>query len=878
MVGKTISHYQILEKIGEGGMGVVYKAEDTRLDRIVALKFLASHLLESAEARERFTREAKAAAALDHPNIGTVYEIGETGGQTYLAMACIEGPTLKQKIDERPLQLKQALDFAIQVGQGLKAAHDRGVIHRDIKPANLMLSADGQIKIMDFGLAHLGGRTKITKTGVALGTPAYMAPEQLRGEPADRRADIWSFGVVLHEMITGQPPFEGETEEALSYAILHAEPEPLTALRSGVPVELDRVVAKLLAKDVDERYQHIDEALVDLRALSRRLPETPRTPTPGVQVAAARRSWIWPAVAALAALLAITVSVLWLRQPAPEIRSMRFLVSAPVDTQFTSPISATAASPDGLYLVFSAGSPASPAPLWLRPLDSLSARPLPGSEGGTLVFWSPDSKSIAYYADGKLKRSEIVGGAAQVLCDAAISRGAGGAWSRDGVILFASANGLFRVAASGGMPRQLTQLDAARKESGHGVPQFLPDGKRFLYHIQSADPNVQGTYASSLDKPEERRRLLAAENKACYVPPMRNRTGFLLWLRGQTLLAQPFDAATLRLEGDATPLAEDVAAPAGPRAGFWTSDAGLLVYRTGSADRARLVWMNRDGKRLGEVGKEDRYSSLRISPDGKRVAISRTDEGGNTDIWVSEFGREGRTRLTFDPKAELGPIWSPDGRQIAYSANRSGIQQIYRIAAGGGGREEQLTNGPNEVSALDWSRDGRYLLYVELDPKTGYDLWALPLEGERKPIAVLRSPFTEGRPQFSPDSKWITYESKESGRSEVYVCAFPASSGQWQISNQGGSTPKWRADGKELYFLGPNFDKVMAAGVRVVGASFQSDNPRELFAAAPIPSVPWAPYDVTADGQRFLVLQPSTGQQGPTPLTVITNWQASLKK
>jgi Tol biopolymer transport system component len=581
----------------------------------------------------------------------------------------------------------------------------------------------------------------------------------------------------------------------------------------------------------------------------------------------------------VAATLAVALGVgalLWLRAPAPEVLSTQFEVDPPGDTRFINSYTGTAVSPDGRYVVFAAGTPVNTR-LWLRPLDSLSARPLQGTEGGNFPFWSPDSKSIAFYADGKLKRSGIVGGAPQVLCDTAIV--GIGTWSRDGVILFGTREGLFRVPASGGVPQQVTQLDAARKESGHVLPQFLPDGKRFLYFIQSADPNTRGIYAGSLENPKERVRILATDRTAYYVPPQVGRMGYLLWLREQTLLAQPFDAARLRLEKDPTPLAESVAVSPGVTAAFWASDAGLLVYRTGDVNvKGKLIWMSRDGKRLGEVGKEDRYGSLQISPDGKRVAMGRTDDGGNADIWVFEFGREVMTRLTFDPGMEGGPVWSPDGRQIAYYSQRSGVRQIYRTDAGGGGQEEQLTNGPNGHNVMDLSRDGRRLLYVERGPKMGYDLWALPLEGERKPIAVLQTPFVVDCAQFSPDGKWVAYQSNESGRLEVYVRAFPVSSGQWQVSNQGGIRPKWRADGKELFFLGPGGDKVMAAAIRVTGVSFQSDKPRELFPISPVRSDLRAPYDVTADGQRFLVLQPSTAEQGPGPLTVVTNWQARLKK
>ena len=494
-----------------------------------------------------------------------------------------------------------------------------------------------------------------------------------------------------------------------------------------------------------------------------------------------------------------------------------------------------------------------------------------------------------------------------MLCDASESGASGaaavgGAWNREGVILVGSRGGLLRVAASGGVPAPVTNIDASRHESFHGFPQFLPDGKRFLYLIQADDSNVAGLYAGSLDRPQERVEILRTGTKAFYAPPVSGRPGHLLWLRDQTLMTQRFDAGNLRLEGEPAPLAEDVAT-LNARADFWVSDAGLLVYRTGTAaPRTKMVWVGRDGKHLEEVGPEDTYGSLRLSPDGKRAAVARGDatNNGNQDIWLSDFGRAVMTRLTFDPKNDRDPVWSPDGRQIAFSSDRSGVVQIYRKDAGGGGQEEQLTEGPNPKFVSDWSRDGRYLLYLESAPKTQDDLWALPLEapggssgpGARKPILVLQTPFRERHAVFSPDGKWIAYTSDESGQDEVYVMAFagaPASGGgagtkvpggKWQISNQGGTRPKWRGDGKELFYVSVAGSNIMAVGIRTSATGAESDTPRLLFTTpglAPPGPVP-SPYDVAADGQRFLMLLPPGSRRGVAPLTVVVNWQAGLKQ
>ena len=519
-----------------------------------------------------------------------------------------------------------------------------------------------------------------TQVGAIMGTAGYMAPEQARGKNVDKRADIFAFGVVLYEMLQGGRLFEGETVSDTLAAVLKEEPK-----LDQVPAKVRPLLQRCLEKDPKRRLRDIGDAW--------RLLEERPVAKPG------QRGWLPWAVATLCLALAAAAAVfafLWLRAPAPEVRSTQFLLEAPGDTQFTNSYGATAVSPDGRYLVFGAGTQGT-APLWLRPLDSLSARPLQGTEGGNLPFWSPDSKSIAFYAGGKLKRSDIVGGAPQVLCDRPrmpLGQAGPGAATESSCLAQPRGSSVYRhPAAFHSRSRNGTRR---AKESGHGVPQFLPDGKRFLYFVQSTEPNTQGIYAGSLDNPKERVRILATDRKAYYVPPRDGRTGFLLWLREQTLLAQPFDAAKLRLEGDPTPLAEDVAVGPPIRAAFWTSDAGVLVYRTGDAyQKGKLLWMSRDGKRLGEAGKEDRYGSIRLSPDDKRVAMGRFDDGGNADIWVLEFGREVMTRLTFDPKWELVPVWSPDGRQIAYYSDRSGVRQIYRKEAGGGGQEEQLTNSPN---------------------------------------------------------------------------------------------------------------------------------------------------------------------------------------
>jgi Tol biopolymer transport system component len=904
--GTRLGPYEIVSPLGAGGMGEVYKARDTRLDRTVAIKVMPQHIAQREDLRQRFEREARVVSSLNHPYICVLHDIGKQDGVDFMVLEHLEGETLEARLIKGPLPLDQVFKYGAQVADALDRAHRSGVSHRDVKPSNIMLTRDG-VKVLDFGLAKSMPKAgpsdqtltlAMTGEGTVLGTPQYMAPELFEGKEADARSDIFGFGCTLYQMVTGKRAFDGKTRVSVVAAIIGAEPAPMTSLQPVTPDALERLVQGCLVKDPEERYQSMWDVLIDLRGIAAtRADKSAKTPAKAVGKAA----WLPWAVAVLFLFTAAAVTFLLLRQPAPEMRAMQFLITPPPDNPFTHPYAGTAVSPDGRYLVFGAAPTGNEigAPLWLRPMDSLSAHIIPGTEDGNFPFWSPDSKSIAFFAGAKLKRADIAGGSPQVLCDdptssTAASAGVGGVWNREGVILFGGTGGLLRVAASGGVAAPVTKTDASRHEIAHGFPQFLPDGKRFLYFIQSSDSNVTGVYAGSLDRPEERVQILRTDAKAIYAAPVSGRPGDLLYLRDQTLMAQRFDSGNLRLEGEPAPLAEGVTILQA-RAAFWVSDAGLLVYRKGSAaPRTKMTWMSRDGKRLEEVGLEDTYGHVRLSPDGKRAAVARQDatDSRNRDVWLFDFGRAVMTRLTFDPKNDSLPVWSPDGRQIAFMSDRSGVFQVYRKDAGGGGQEEQLTEGPNPKQVTDWSRDGRYLLYNENAPKTQDDLWALPVEeatgssgrGAAKPILVLQTPFRERYAVFSPDGKWIAYESNESGQDEVYVMAFPgvasAPAGKWQVSNQGGNRPKWRGDGKELFYVSPGGTYIVAVAIRSSATGVESDTPRRLFSVPQVPPsgpVP-SPYDVTADGQRFLMLLPPGGAPGAAPLTVVVNWQAGLKQ
>jgi eukaryotic-like serine/threonine-protein kinase len=859
--GTRLGPYEIQQPIGAGGMGEVYRATDTRLNRDVAIK------VSSEQFSDRFAREALAVAALNHPNICTLHDVGPD----YLVMEYVEGMPLGG-----PVPVPEALRIADQILAALDHAHRRGVVHRDLKPANILVTRQG-VKLLDFGLARIQqavGRADLTMAGSAtapgmlLGTLHYMSPEQLEGKDADERSDLFSFGCVLYELVTGERPFGGSSPAGVIAAILQSRPAPFD------PPALNRVVETCLARDPEERWQ-------TARELRHALRWSAESASPAVS-STGRRWWLpWTGVAGMAVLAAVLGTVLVTRT-GPAAPLSTFAVDAPSAAAFNFLITATAVSPDGRFLIFRAGGGERAPQLWLRPIDSIEARPLSGTEGADFPFWSPDSSSIAFFAGDRLKKLDLSGGAPVVLAEAVgglTSWGVGGTWNRDGVILFGETRGLIRIAASGGTPEVLIAADASRQERGYGYPQFLPGGNRFLYLLASDDADTQGIYVASLDDPGNRVQVVRTETKAIYSPPVTGRAGHLLFLRERALVAQRFDVRALRLVGDAVPLAEDIAMHTSLHAGaFWSSDTGLLVFRSGIAlERVRLTWKSQTGERLGSAGPDDAYTSVALSPDGKRAVLGRRDPLGS-DIWVLEFGSERMSRFTFSPQMDSCPVWSPDGRQIAFSSDRTGSRQIYRKDAGGAGEEERLTDGPGLKCVMDWSPDGRYLLYSELG--RSFDLWVLPLDGGT-PVPVLQTPYDEFDGQFSPGGQWIAYTSNESGRNEVYVTAFAGTGtafrGRWPVSNHGGRAPRWRPDGKVLFYLAAGSRAVMAADIQASVADIETGTPRELFdASIPAEVGDWLyPYDVAAGGERFLIQEPAETRS--SPLTVMLNWQAKLK-
>ena len=869
--GERVGPYQIVSPLGSGGMGEVYKAHDTRLGRDVAIK------VSTIAFNERFEREGRAVAALNHPNICQLYDIGALpSGSGYMVMEYIDGERLSG-----PMPVKEALRIARQIASALEAAHDSGIIHRDLKPGNVMLRADGSVKVLDFGLAKVSDvATTVTEhsptymathSGVILGTAAYMAPEQARGREVDKRADIWAFGVLLHELLTGRCLFDGEDLAGTLAMVLKEQPD-----LSDAPAEVRPLLARCLEKDPRRRLRDIGDFEM--------LIGTPDAPP----ISAVRLRWPWIAAAVAGVVVAAAFAVLWLRPPAPQPEPIQFALEAPPGTQFTQGPNAMTPSPDGRFVVFAAGDSRDTSLLWLRPLGELAARPLPGTEGGNFTFWSPDSKSLAFTAGGKLKRIAIAGGPAVTLADSNTAPVTPiGTWNQDGVILFGSGTGLWRVSASGGDATLLIKSDGNRKEAGYGYPQFLRDGKRFFFFVQSADADVRGVYASSLESPDRKQQILRTASKAFYAPPRAGHSGYLLWLQEQTLLAQRFDADRLRLEGEPTAILENIAiGQLGPiRAAYGISDAGLLVYFGGAElEQRRIVWMSRDGRPLGTAVPPDRFGSLALSPDGERLIFERTvrEAGAVTakpDVWAWTSNGQSMMKLTFDKERDAYPIWSPDGGRLAFISDRTGGSQIYRKDAAGGGEEERLTDTPSNKITMDWSRDGRYLLYRQMGQGTGMDLWALPLEGANalKPFAIMNSQFNEGGGRFSPDGKWLAYNSNETGVTQIYVRAFTPQAGpgeKWQISQKGGLEVRWRGDGRELYWSSPE-GTIWAADIQTGARGLQIGTPRALF-TAPIYTATAGSFDVTPDGERFVLLLFASQAEGSIRLNVVSNWQAGL--
>jgi Tol biopolymer transport system component len=880
--GTRLGPYEIVAPIGAGGMGEVYKARDGRLERTVAIKVLSAHLAASEEIRQRFEREAKTISQFSHPHICALYDVGREGETDYLVMEFLEGESLADRLAKGPLPTEQILKYGIEIADALDKAHRQGIVHRDLKPGNVMLTKTG-VKLLDFGLAKpltaAGARPvsgasvmateaqvsqPLTERGTVLGTFQYMAPEQLEGGEADARSDIFAFGAVLYEMATGRKAFTGKSQASLIGSILRDDPPSITEASPMIPPALNRVVKTCLAKDPEDRFQTAHDAKLQLEWIAEGGSQA-GLPAPVVTRRKNREKLAW-GVAAVGILVAAVATFGYLRRAPRPPRLVRFEIATPVDLLS---IDAPRVSPDGRYVAFNATDTTGKTMIWLRAFDSLTARPLPGTELATRPFWSPDSKFLGFMAEGKLKKIDISGGPSQRICDA--PTGSDGTWSPEGVILYdgRATDPIYRVSSSGGAPVVEVKADPTQKVAAVGWPEFLPDGRHYLYMAIAPKAEDSVYRIGSLDS-KESKVLVPAQTFITYAPP-----GYLLFVRDRTLVAQPFDAKAMKTTGEPLPLAEKIGIDAVGLARFSVSREGTLAYRTGEAG-SRLVWMDRTGKELDTVGEQGESRNPTLSPGGDRLAFNLTDpRTGIADVWVRDLARGSNSRLTFGTTNQTAPVWSPDGTRIVFRADRNGPSDLVERVADGTGDETVIVKGDALTVPTDWSRDGRYIAYAQFAKDTGSDIWVLPTFGDRKPILVLKTPFNEGNAVFSPDARFIAYASNESGRNEIYVRSFPGPGGKWQVSTAGGAEPHWSSDGMEITFRAPD-QKVMAAEVRK-GAAFEAGVPKALFLGRFEPSNTRNRYVPAADSQRFLLVAP-LGRDAMAPTTVVLNWFEALRK
>jgi eukaryotic-like serine/threonine-protein kinase len=885
--GTRLGPYEILSLLGAGGMGEVYRARDTRLGRDVAVKVLPASFSSDRDRLHRFEQEACAAGALNHPNILSIHDIGTHDGAPYVVSELLEGETLRKRLSGTTLPQRRAIDYALQLAHGLSAAHEKGIVHRDLKPDNIFITKDGRVKILDFGLAKLiqadgnerqtdiPTRRVDTDPGVVMGTVGYMSPEQVRGQTVDHRSDIFAFGAIVYEMLSGQRAFRGDSPADTMSAILKEDPADLSATNQNVSPALERLVDHCLEKNPAERFHSARDLAFALEALSSSSVSSTETITISAQAPRrlGRRELISWSLAALFLLAAGAFAIVALRSSTStkEEALSRFYVYAPAETEFGG--ATDFISPDGRQLVFNVVSADGATQLWIRPIDSLAARPIPGTEAAGQAFWSPDSRFIGFFAAGKLKKVDVSGGAVETLASA--ERGRGGTWNQDGVILFTpvEGGGLARMSATGGETTPVPIADTSRNPNGYFWPHFLPDGKHFLYLARSSKSENSGIYVASLDSPDSK-LLVQSSAGALYAPP-----GYLLFLKANALMAQPFDADKLQLSGEPHQVAEEVGYnPANGRAFFSVSDNGVLVYRSNILRNSQLTWFDRTGKQLGTVGSPGLMLTPSLSPDEKQVAILSIDVALVSDIWLVDLSRQSRSRFTFDPAMDTNAVWSPDGSRIVFSSNRSGPFDLYWKPANGSGNEELLLKSDHAKFATDWSPDGRFILYGESSPTTSGDVWALPLFGDQKPIPIVQSNFGEGQAKFSPDGRWVMYVSNETGTPQVYVQSFPATGGKVMVSINGGFQPRWRPDGKELVYFGSD-NKLMAVSVKTNGNHFEVGNPTPLFPLnlAVTGPIGGSAVNVTRDGRRFLI-NVLVEENSSSPAIVVQNWTASLKK
>jgi serine/threonine protein kinase len=900
--GSRFGSYEVIAALGVGGMGEVYRARDTRLGREVALKVLPDLFAYDPERLARFEREAQVLAALNHPNIAQIFgleglegvgsvrptgqtrppDTGETRPRHALVLELVEGPTLADRIARGPIPLDETLAIARQIADALEAAHEQGIIHRDLKPANIKVRQDGTVKVLDFGLAKalapegsgasgeaMNSPTmsaRATGMGVILGTAAYMSPEQAKGKTADRRADVWAFGVVLFEMVTGRQVFTGETASEVMASVMKEEAD-WTALPPNLPASIRRLLRRCLEKDPKKRLSSMSDVRLELSDTNE--------PQPAVPAVSAAKPSSWPVPAAAAAGIILTslafLFVVPALRPQAAREPSRVSVLGPEGVSLSFEAADSAISPDGRTLVFTTVDPNGSFKLWVRPLGSLEAHALAGTEMGHLPFWSPDSRQIAFFSEDKLKKVPAAGGTVEPLCDA--KDGRGGAWGTQDVIVFAPSNNgpLQSISANGGDPKAATTLDTARGQTGHRFPSFLPDGRHFLFAALPAKNQKFDLFVGSTDGAPAQ-PLILAESAAVYGEP-----GYILYSRKDVLVAQPFDARALRVTGEPTAIGDAPSATGGLYSSgrpVSVSTTGVLAYLGDRLPNTRLAWLDRTGRDVGTFAVPDgRYTELAFSPDGRHVSLGRLLSPNVADVWIADVARGGATRFTSLPGISSGVVWSPDSSRIVFANDQNGPRDfLVRPANGATPEEPFFTSKAVFKDARAWSPDGKFLMFEQLDPQTNRDLWLLPTDGDKTPKPYLKTPFNEVLPAISPDGKWVAYVSDESGRNELYVDAFPTPRSKYKVTDRGAVAAAWRQDGRELAMVSADGRSVLISEV-TPGGEFRATSPHPWI-SLPKGTVTGQP---TPDFQRLLIAVPVNDNNTST-LSVVFDWIGALSK